>query len=659
MEAELLTRIERVQKRRCVRAVVLGLVLPILLGMFAVAVFSKTYIINVTPGLFPDAVSDVATLQGTGVQIGRRYLLLSGEAELEFSYRGHWPSRQALSKKSVKTVVVGELQPMAKKVELVTNPEIEVTWMVAGELAAFGRRATLTLPPNQSIDIEVLGPFGRVVKESVEIDWREQAPPKRVISVSHWELALNSEPVGASVSSGGNELGETPLRFFPNQAFEEITLSKPGYQSETLNLVSWIRSDEPATPFVLSPSAKDLPAILRPEKGSLLGAVLSSDGKSITPTALPPTKVTYAKAGYVPQTLLINDSTKSVDIRLQPAVGTLSLLEPAGGTALISNLGEHPIPSDVILPIGDHRLVISSDGFRSTDRKVSILQDEVTLVSQTLETLEAFRIRTAPDRVRAPHDIYLTKISPDSIVLGAPRSQRGQRANELIRQVEFSRQFYMSETEISDAQFAQYLGKARKSKLPVTGISWDAAALFCNYLSKQHGLPVFYKERNGRVVGWYSESIGYRLPTEAEWEFVATKYKKRQESIFTWGDDYDVPDSGFGNIADKSADGKAKRFIADRSDGYAGLAPVGISKQAGAISDLSGNVSEWVHDYYSITIPAVAPLHDYQGPSKGRQHFVKGSNYLSSSWTELRGSYREPIDAPREDVGFRIARYVH
>ena len=59
MEAELLTRIERVQKRRCVRAVVLGLVLPILLGMFAVAVFSKTYIINVTPGLFPDAVSDV------------------------------------------------------------------------------------------------------------------------------------------------------------------------------------------------------------------------------------------------------------------------------------------------------------------------------------------------------------------------------------------------------------------------------------------------------------------------------------------------------------------------------------------------------------------------------------------------------------------------
>ena len=165
MEAELLTRIERVQKRRRLRAVVLGLVLPILLGMFAVAVFSKTYIINVTPGLFPDAVSDVATLQGTGVQIGRRYLLLSGEAELEFSYRGHWPSRQALSKKSVKTVVVGELQPMAKKVELVTNPEIEVTWMVAGELAAFGRRAYLdTALPTNPLILRYWGPLAELLK---------------------------------------------------------------------------------------------------------------------------------------------------------------------------------------------------------------------------------------------------------------------------------------------------------------------------------------------------------------------------------------------------------------------------------------------------------------------------------------------------------------
>ena len=85
---------------------------------------------------------------------------------------------------------------------------------------------------------------------------------------------------------------------------------------------------------------------------------------------------------------------------------------------------------------------------------------------------------------------------------------------------------------------------------------------------------------------------------------------------------------------------------------------MGFSKQVGDITDLSGNVSEWVHDYYSVAAPANQPLLDYLGPVRGRQHFIKGSNYLSSSWTELRNSYREPIDGARADVGFRVARYV-
>jgi formylglycine-generating enzyme required for sulfatase activity len=659
VEREMLNRIEEVHKRRRTRLLVSAALIPVLLVPIALAILGKIYVIQVTPGLFPEATAHVEKLQGTGVRIGRRYVLFSGEAQLEFSYEGHWPMRQTLIKKSLESVVLGQLQPKAKKVELSSKPAIAVTWLVAGELAGVGTSVTLSLPPNQTVDVEVTGPYGRVVNDSIEIDWREQGVSQREVEVGHWRLELNSEPQGAEVLSGGIELGETPLKLFPLASLEKITLSKTGYRSETLDVASWVHSEQPSLPIKLDVAAKPLPAKLLPAGGTLIGAILSNTGNSITLSSSLPTKVTYAKAGYVAETIEVTDSTQLVNIELKPAVGTLSLLTPVGGEAVIQNFGAHSIPSEVTLPIGDHRLTISSAGFHSQDREITILQDEVTSISQTLETTEAFRIRTAPSRIRAPYDIYLTKIAPDSIALGAPRSQRGQRANELVRRVDFSRQFYVAETEVSEAQFAQFSGASSNSQLPVTAVSWNEAALFCNHLSNQQGLNPFYEVRNGRVVGWYSDSIGYRLPTEAEWEFAATKYRKNKESIFVWGDEFDVPTSGFGNIADKSADGIAKRFVADRSDGYSTLAPVGTFKQAGSISDLSGNVSEWVHDYYSITAPDVAPLQDYQGPTRGKQHFVKGSNYLSSSWTELRASYREPIDEPRVDVGFRIARYVH
>ena len=655
----MLNRIEEVHKRRRTRLLVSAALIPVLLVPIALAILGKIYVIQVAPDLFPEATAHVENLQGTGFHIGRRYVLLSGEAQLQFSYEGHWPMRQTLVKKSLENVVLGQLQPKAKKVELSSKPAIAVTWLVAGELAGVGTNITLSLPPNKSVDVEVTGPYGRVVNDSIEIDWREQGVSKHDVDVAHWLLELNSEPQGAKVHSGGIELGETPLKLFPIASLEKITLSKSGHRSKTVDVAPWVHSEQPSAPIRLDIAAKPIPAKLLPKGGTLLGAVLSPSGNSFTLNSAPPAKVTYAKAGYVAETIEVTDLTQLVNIELKPAVGTLSLLKPVGGAAVIQNFGTHSIPSVVTLPIGDHRLTISSTGFHPVEREITILQDEVTSISQAMETMEAFRIRTAPPRIRAPYDIYLTKIAPDYITLGAPRSQRGQRANELVRRVDFSRQFYMAETEVSEAQFAQFSGTSSKSQLPVTGISWNEAALFCNHLSKQQGLPPFYEVRNGRVVGWYSDSIGYRLPTEAEWEFAATKYKKNKESIFVWGDEFDVPTSGFGNIADKSADGIAKRFIADRSDGYSTLAPVGTFKQAGAVSDLSGNVSEWVHDYYSITAPDGVPLQDYQGPIRGKQHFVKGSNYLSSSWTELRASYREPIDDPRVDVGFRIARYVH
>ncbi len=75
---------------------------------------------------------------------------------------------------------------------------------------------------------------------------------------------------------------------------------------------------------------------------------------------------------------------------------------------------------------------------------------------------------------------------------------------------------------------------------------------------------------------------------------------------------------------------------------------------------MSGNVSEWVHDFYSLIPPRINEENiNYMGAKVGSNHVIKGSNYLSADWTELRASYKETSNKGQIDVGFRIARFIN
>lgn len=75
---------------------------------------------------------------------------------------------------------------------------------------------------------------------------------------------------------------------------------------------------------------------------------------------------------------------------------------------------------------------------------------------------------------------------------------------------------------------------------------------------------------------------------------------------------------------------------------------------------MSGNVSEWVNDVYSLNIPNPNQKYlDYLGLPSGPEHVIKGSNFSSASWSELRASFKESSAVGRSDVGFRIARYIN
>jgi formylglycine-generating enzyme required for sulfatase activity len=250
--------------------------------------------------------------------------------------------------------------------------------------------------------------------------------------------------------------------------------------------------------------------------------------------------------------------------------------------------------------------------------------------------------------------------------MGASRREPGRRANETLREVELVRPFYLGVREVTNAQFRRFKADHSSGRfgphdlggdeLPVVQVTWEDAALFCNWLSAQEGKPPAYTVAAGKPVGTSPLGPGYRLPTEAEWSRAA-RYPAQGPLKYPWGASLPAPPKS-GNFADQSARNLIPILLQGYDDGYPVAAPVGsFAPNALGIFDLGGNVAEWVHDAYAIP-PAEGPVErDPAGPSSGELHVILGSSFLHGSVSELRLSYRDYGTKPRADVGFRIARY--
>jgi formylglycine-generating enzyme required for sulfatase activity len=74
---------------------------------------------------------------------------------------------------------------------------------------------------------------------------------------------------------------------------------------------------------------------------------------------------------------------------------------------------------------------------------------------------------------------------------------------------------------------------------------------------------------------------------------------------------------------------------------------------------MGGNVAEWVHDFYDAAISMAGGAEiDPLGPEAGEFHVIKGASWAHGTITEMRLSYRDYAAEAREDVGFRLARYL-
>lgn len=358
-------------------------------------------------------------------------------------------------------------------------------------------------------------------------------------------------------------------------------------------------------------------------------------------------------------------------VALQPIPVSVTVQgEPAGAEVLIGETVKGKTPLTFELPARRHTLELRKDGMQPERIDVDLSSAAARTIDYKLLPVGRARDwQPPPVALRAQSGTLLRLISGGSFTMGSERREQGRRSNEFPRKVTLQRPFYLGTREVTNGEFrlfkaAHASGFVGKRTLdldaqPVSKVSWNDAVEYCNWLSVQDGLPPAYQKKDGRWALIEPVNTGYRLPTEAEWEFVSRHAgANARTQRYEWGDALPPP-AGVGNLAGAEAKDEMPRVLDGWQDDYQVVAPPGKFRANGfGIFDMTGNVSEWVHDAY-VSFEANAGGTDPLGPAAaGTRRVIKGSNWRTVSFADLRAAWREGADEGAEDIGFRVARYA-
>lgn len=176
-------------------------------------------------------------------------------------------------------------------------------------------------------------------------------------------------------------------------------------------------------------------------------------------------------------------------------------------------------------------------------------------------------------------------------------------------------------------------GFSQDERHPVVCVSWDDATAFTAWLGKTSGMH-------------------YRLPTEAEWEYAARSGGKG-ERFAGFSDERDL--HLYANYCDSNCDLPWKS--ANQNDHYRATSPVGSYRPNGlGLYDMSGNVWQWLSDYYEHDYYRESVRVNPKGPATGEKHVLRGGSWTSKShYLQAANRFRSLPLYRFYDTGFRLA----
>ncbi len=207
--------------------------------------------------------------------------------------------------------------------------------------------------------------------------------------------------------------------------------------------------------------------------------------------------------------------------------------------------------------------------------------------------------------------------------MGSPANEKGRGSNETQHEVTLTTPFYLGKYEVTPEQWNALMGnnpsETKGAKLPVTDVSWEDC-------------QEFIKKLNAKTNG------GYRLPSEAEWEYAC---RAGTTTAYSFGDNITAKDANY-NIGVKI------------------VKPVAVGNykpNAFGLYDMHGNVWEWCKDWYGNY--QAGAVTDLKGPAKGEGHVLRGGSFISDVSLARSSNRNDYILTPTFRIyyeGFRLAR---
>ncbi len=498
---------------------------------------------------------------GIALPFGDRYLMRPGAYQLTATAPGYHPlSSELLVNRDDSQLAELLLRPLPGVLTITSDPpgaEIFIDGESTGTTPVDGLPVEagehqLRLEAERYLTAEsLLEVTGREIRQQVTV----------ALDPAWAEVSIASDPAGATVLVDGEPAGTTPARVEILQGEHQIMLQKDRFAGweQTLEVVAGTPID--LGQVTLDP-ANGVLALTSAPSGANVTVNGEFSGQTPLELELEPGRthrVVLSRPGYRRVNARIElaaGATESRSIKLPAMLGEVQFrIEPPGAVLKVAGKPRGKGSQTLSLPAFEQSVEVSLPGYSTVRRRVTPRPGLEQVVEVSLQTeQEALMARIKPEVTTALGQTLLLFTPEDSpgsdFTMGASRREPGRRSNEVLRPVSLRRMFYLQTTEVTNAQFRLFQpghdsGQVDGSSLnrehqPAVQVSWQQAAQFCNWLSRREGLPPFYRQRDGIVVGFDPAATGYRLPTEAEWAW-ASRVDGEAMMKFTWGEQFPPP----------------------------------------------------------------------------------------------------------------------